>query len=100
MVTEGKNISEYQIGDEFKYNMYLTFGGHWDEGQRISFIFSGNFATKEVSSRTSPDGQIQPLMGSELMSPLTDNAPMPLTRISIGALHDLGWDVDYTKTIE
>lgn len=97
---EGKNISEYQIGDEFKYNMYLTFGAHWDEGQRILFINNGISFKKEVGFRTSPGGELQPLMGSELMSPLVDDAPMPLTRISIGALHDLGWDVDYTKTIE
>ena len=96
---EGKNISEYQVGDEFKYNMYLTFGGHWDEGQRIFFIFSGFSRPKEVSSRTSPDGQIQPLMANELMTPLAD-VDAPLTRISIGFLHDLGWEVDYTKTIE
>lgn len=68
-------------------------GGHAEEG------YAQNIDGHIVSTDTRMiSGYFHPGLESELMSPYTDEPDyMPLSRISIGLLQDLGYNVDYTK---
>ena len=44
------------------------------------------------------DGQFHPGLGNELMTPWTIGVyPLPISKITIGVLHDMGFGVDYDK---
>jgi hypothetical protein len=72
-------------GQTFNYTLYLQWGGHWAE------------LTPDSGQRTL-DGELQPYITEELMTPYI-NVPgvAPMTRITLGFLHDLGFLVDYSK---
>ena len=73
------------VGQTFNYTLYLQWGGHWAE------------LTPDSGQRTL-DGELQPYITEELMTPYI-NIPSvaPMTRITLGFLHDLGFLVDYSK---
>lgn len=60
-----------------------TAGGHWEEGDNERYI----------------NGNLHPALDTEMMTGYaeSDTAYSPVSRMTLGALHDIGWVVDYTK---
>ena len=79
----------YSSGSTFNYTLYLTWGGHFGELTPDS----------QPQGYRMLNGVPQPLYEEELMTPyfgIGDKAPM--SRITLGFLHDLTYIVDYSKT--
>lgn len=85
--SSGNNISAYSAGQAFQYTLYLTWGGHM--GELTPDANSSGFRTV--------DGEDQPLYQDELMTPYYGGDNAPLSRITLGFLHDLSFVVDYSK---
>jgi Raf kinase inhibitor-like YbhB/YbcL family protein len=77
-----------------------SFGGHWDEGTSISEatgnISDGNKFGNDI--RNYFGSTPAPGLGNELMTPQSESQGvyMPLSKITLGALEDIGYKVSYT----
>jgi hypothetical protein len=70
-----------------------SIGSHWDEGYYGSTV--GNDDRKYYGSST-PGA---PCLNDELMTPISEGAyDMPCSKITLGALKDLGYTVNYSKS--
>lgn len=71
-----------------------SYGSHWHEGDS-SYEVEDFFS---VDDRTYWGNPINSL-GIELMSPVSEltDVPCPASKITLGALRDLGWTVDFSK---
>ena len=75
-------------GDTLNYTVYITWGGHMGELTPDS----ESFGFRDLN------GQQQPLYEEELMTPYYSFGEVaPLSRITLGFLHDLGFMVDYSQ---
>jgi hypothetical protein len=73
-----------------------SYGGHWAEGQD-TFAGDPNEGSdiRQYYGNAFPGA---PALQDELMTPIADTIrEMPLSKISLGALSDLGWVVDYNQ---
>ncbi len=85
--TFGLNLSAIPIENQLGEGSY---GSHWHEGQ------DGYSDLREYYGNKYPGA---PALGYELMTPISESngEPAPVSRITLGALQDLGWSIDYTK---
>ena len=71
-----------------------SFGCHWAEGtNRIDSYSSQGFDNRYITASTHP----APALFDELMTPISEDPELsvtPITKISLGALYDVGWVVD------
>ena len=79
----------------------ITTRDTYFEGRRARsfFDFSGGDAYEEINKVPvhSDNSHWRPgLTGNELMGPWIHDTLMPLSIITLGALHDIGWRVDYS----
>ena len=79
----------YYSGSTFNYTLYLTWGGHF--GELTPDANTNGFRTL--------NGLPQPLYEEELMTPYCAvGDTQPMSRITLGFLHDLTYTIDYSKT--
>ena len=111
---EALNLMNHEIGHVLGID-----GGMWDwlgllrnpsdtittrdtyfEGRRARFFFdySGgdDHDIKKVPVHSDNTHWRGDLVGNELMSPWMHDTLMPLSLVTLGALHDIGWRVDYS----
>lgn len=77
-----------------------SHGSHWAEGSDFARL-PGGFGSTDVAPEA-PDRRnyysntAAPALQDELMSPISEGADMPCSKITLGALEDLGWVVNYS----
>ncbi len=78
-----------------------TKGGHLEEGDSSWFDDNGTIQNGHLP-RTFGDNIVHPGLDHELMTGWAENNPQPepLSKITVGMLNDLGFQVDYTKADE
>lgn len=78
-----------------------SFGSHWDEGTSINESTGNIFDNNQLGNdiRNYYGNTPAPAMGGELMSPQAEGPGvyMPLSRITLGSLEDLGYTVSYAE---
>jgi len=69
-----------------------SYGSHWYEGGN-----NGMYVDDRTYYGKSYPGA--PALAYEIMTPVAENSgiPTPVSKITLGALEDLGWTVDYSK---
>jgi len=90
----GTSLTAIPIENQLRAGSY---GGHWDEGAHSFGDIVG--PPRQYLGQTYPGAL--PLI-DELMTPIIALSPYenPLSKITLGALADLGWGVDYSKADE
>jgi hypothetical protein len=68
----------------------IDYGGHFSEFAKVNGV-----SDWESEANSSPETYIQPTFGDEIMSPIYNNPRAPISKITLGAIEDLGYTVDY-----